>query len=411
MRARPFPDPRTVVGFRQTWLKDRVTEFLTGLAAQGYRRQPLQDFARRLRAFGEFAERHGVGEPAQLAGHIESFVRPIRRPRTRKAWHTFLHRFACFAVPRPPTPTLPAPPLDPRAQLVEGYAAFLREHRGLKRKTVATARRACAVFLAFVSDDGCADLALLRPESIHRFIVAQSTRYSRSALRSRCCTIRAFLDHLYRRHVIGSDLSSAAIVPREYKQERCPQFLTRTEVEAVLAAVDRGTPRGKRAYAMLMLLANYGLRGGEVRALRLDDIDWRNDRIRVAGRKAGNTTDYPLIAPVGEAILDYLRHGRPAGAHREVFLTAIAPVRPMTTTSPIAYQACKYLGRAKVTVARPGTHSFRYSCAQRLLDGGTSLKVIGDYLGHTHPDSTERYTKIAIDRLREVARGDVEELL
>ena len=411
MRARPFPDPRTVAGFRQPWLKDRVTEFQTGLAAQGYKRQSLQAFARRLRAFGKYVERHGVNEPAHLAGHIESFVRSIRQSRTRKAWHTFLHRFARFAAPQPLTPTLPAPPLDPRAHLVEGYTAFLREHRGLKRKTVATARRTCTMFLAFVAADTSTDLAALRPESIHRFIVAQSGRYSRSTLRSRCCTVRAFLGHLYRRHVVGSDLSGAVIVPREYKQERCPQFLTRTEVEAVLAAVDRTTPRGKRAYAMLMLLANYGLRGGEVRALRLDDIDWRNDRIRVAGRKAGNTTEYPLTAPVGEAILDYLRHGRPAGAHREVFLTTIAPVRPMASTGPIAYQACKHLARARVTVVRPGTHSFRYSCAQRLLDGGTSLKAIGDYLGHTHPDSTQRYTKIAIEQLREVACGDVEELL
>ena len=112
-----------------------------------------------------------------------------------------------------------------------------------------------------------------------------------------------------------------------------------------------------------------------------------------------------------QAILDYLKNSRPVSTHREVFLTTIAPVKPMASISPIAYQVCKYLARAKVTVARPGTHSFRYSCAQRLLDSGTSLKTIGDYLGHTHPDSTQRYTKIAIEQLREVARGDVEELL
>lgn len=407
MRARPFPDPRTVAGIRHPWLRDRVTEFLTGLAAQGFLRPSLQDFARRLRAFGEFAERHGVTGPAQLADHVEPFVRPIDRPRKRRAWGSFLHRFVRFVVPEP---TVPALSLDPHAQLVEGYAAFLREHRGLKPKTVTTARRTCTVFLAFVTADGCADLAALRPGTIHRFIVDQGARYSRSTLRSRCCTVRAFLGHLFRRHVVSSELSAAVIAPREYKHERCPRFLTRGEVEAVLAAIDRGTPRGKRTYAMLMLLANYGLRGGEVRTLRLGDIDWRDGRIRVAGRKAGNATDYPLTAAVGEAILDYLRHARPAGPYREVFLTAIAPVRAMRSTSSIAYQACRHLARAGVAVARPGTHSFRYSCAQRLLDAGTSLKAIGDYLGHTHPDSTQRYTKIAIEQLREVARGDVEEM-
>jgi site-specific recombinase XerD len=401
-----------VAGIRQTWLKDGVTEFLIGFVGQGFKRPSLQDFARRLRAFGEFAERHGVNDPAQLDDHVEPFVRPIHQPRKRRAWRNFLHQFARFAGAPPAEPARSeAGALDRRTQLVEEYAAFLREHRGLRPKTVATARFACTAFLGCVADDGCADLAALQPGSVHRFIVAQSKRYSRSTLRSRCCTIRGFLNHLYRRRAIASDLSGAVIVPREYKQERCPRFLTRAEVEAVLAAIDRGTPRGKRTYAMLMLLANYGLRGGEVRALRLDHIDWRNDRIRIAGRKAANATDYPLTAPVGEAILDYLEHGRPAGTHREVFLTVIAPVKPMSSTSPIAYQVCKYLARAGVTVARPGTHSFRYSCAQRLLDGGTSLKVIGDYLGHTHPDSTQRYTKIAIEQLREVAQGDVEELL
>src|SRR5207302_1972523 len=118
---------------------------------------------------------------------------------------------------------------------------------------------------------------------------------------------------------------------------------------------------------------------------RLDDIDWRNDRIRIANRKAGNSTDYPLAASVGEAILDYLKGGRPPSTHREVFLTAIAPIKPLTSPSPIAYQVQKYLTKAEVTIERPGTHSFRYSCAQRLLESGTPLKAIGDYLGHAHP--------------------------
>ena len=138
-----------------------------------------------------------------------------------------------------------------------------------------------------------------------------------------------------------------------------------------------------------------------MRSLRLDDIDWRSDCIRIANRKAGNCTDYPLSASVGEAILDYLRGGRPVSACREVFLMAIAPIKPLTRPEPIAYQVRKYLTRAGITIEHPGTHSFRYSCAQRLLEEGTPLKTIGDYLGHTHPDSTqERYLKIAIDQLR-----------
>jgi integrase len=335
-----------VAGIRQFWLKDSILAFLTNYIPLGFKRNSLLDFARRLRGFGEFVEGRGVTQPTQLIEHIEPFVRPMRNTRQQRTWRSFLRRFADFMMPQPLMPNQQTvEPPDARTQLVEEYIAFLLEHRGLKRKTIARARSTCMTFLSFITGD---DLTSLRPGCVHRFIVAQSQGYSRSNLRSQCCTIRGFLDHLYRRGAIGSDLSGAVIVPREYKQEQCPRFLTRAEVEAVLAAIDRRTASGKRAYAMLMLLANYGLRGGEVCTLRLSDIDWRNNRIRIARRKAGNSTDYPLTAAVGEAILDYLRFGRPYSPHREVFLTAIAPVRPMRSTSPIAYQVAQHRYRGPI---------------------------------------------------------------
>jgi site-specific recombinase XerD len=305
----------------------------------------------------------------------------------------------------------PPDTLDPQARLVEEYAAFLRDHRGLRPKSINKIHRASAAPLAFLAGGGCFDPATVGPEGIYQFIVAEAKHYSRAGLRARCGAIREFLAHLHRRGVLAADLSSAVIAPRVYKHEQCPRFLTRAQVKAVLAAIDRGTPSGKRSYAMLLLLATYGLRGIEVQSLRLDDIDWRNGRIRIANRKAGNSTDYPLAASAGEAILDYLKGGRPASTHREVFLTAIAPIKPLTSPSPIAYQVQKLLAQAGITVERPGTHSFRYSCAQRLLESDTPLKTIGDYLGHTHPESTRRYIKIALDQLREVALSDVEDVL
>jgi integrase len=160
-----------------------------------------------------------------------------------------------------------------------------------------------------------------------------------------------------------------------------------------------------------LLLATYGLRGIEVVRLRLDDIDWRNELFHVRNRKAGNSSTYPLSASVGTAILAYLREVRRAGGvHREVFLTLHAPYAPLAAGS-LRTQVKHYLKRAGIRVARPGTHSFRYSCAQRLFEQGMPLKSIGDFLGHRDPNSTERYTKIALEQLREVATGDGEELL
>src|SRR5438094_3667643 len=93
----------------------------------------------------------------------------------------------------------------------------------------------------------------------------------------------------------------------------------------VLSGVDRRAPCGKRDYAMLLLLATYGLRGCEVAALTLHDIDWRNDRLKISERKAGNSTAYPLSTVVGAAIVDYLKNGRPVSKDRQLFLRALAP--------------------------------------------------------------------------------------
>jgi site-specific recombinase XerD len=210
--------------------------------------------------------------------------------------------------------------------------------------------------------------------------------------------------------VVALDLSGVVIAPRVYQHDQCPRFLTRPQIDAVLAVIDRKTPVGRRDYAMLLLLTVYGLRGVEVARLRLEDVDWRNQKLHIRGRKSGNSTTYPLAASVDHALVDYLRHGRPPSPHREVFLSVIAPFRLLRSGAALAGHIVNYLHQAGIAVDRPGTHLFRYSCAQRLFEEGMSLKCIGDYLGHSDLHSTQRYTKIAIDQLREVALGDAEEL-
>jgi len=226
-----------------------------------------------------------------------------------------------------------------------------------------------------------------------------------------CSMLRDFLPFLHRRGVIAVDLAAAVVSPRLYQQEQCPRFLTRPEVEAVLAAIDRHTPVGQRDYAMVLLLATYGLRAIEVIQLYLDDINWRDQSLQIRRRKAGNRTTYPLSVPVGEAIVAYLRHVRPASPHREVFLKMAAPFTPLGSSLALTRQVQRYLARAGVRVARPGAHCFRYSCAQRLFEQDVPLKSIGDFLGHRSPATTQRYTQIDLERLREVAVGGGEDLL
>jgi integrase len=161
---------------------------------------------------------------------------------------------------------------------------------------------------------------------------------------------------------------------------------------------------------MLLLLVTYGLRAREVTALTLDDIDWKRERLAVPERKAGHSTAFPLSPVVGAALADYLQHGRPASSDRHVFFRAAAPIRPVGTAA-ISACARTYLLLAGIDVPRPGSHTLRHTCVQRLVDDGFTLKTIGDFVGHRSAKSTEVYAKVDVENLREVALGDGEQVL
>jgi site-specific recombinase XerD len=357
--------------------------------------------------------RQGVSDLVAVPQWIDPFVAQIhcRDQHRRKLRRAFLRFVHFLQQKRHMSAVEPQRVLALHADLVEAYLQRLREQRGLCLASLAVMRRPCQALMAFAAEEGIADLRLLRPETIHEFLARQAKQCNRQTMRSRCAVLRDFLADLHRRGKVAVNLAGAVLAPRVYRHEQCPRYLARAEIDAVLAVIDRQTPIGRRDYAMVLLLAVYGLRGIEVVHLRLDDLDWRRQLIHVRCRKAGNNTTYPLSVPVGEAILAYLRQDRPASAHREVFLTMVAPLTPFASSEGLANQVKKYLAKAGIGVEKPGTHSFRYSCAQRLFEVGTPLKTIGDYLGHRDTSTTQRYTMIALDQLREVATGDGEDLL
>ncbi len=231
-----------------------------------------------------------------------------------------------------------------------------------------------------------------------------------TTVRTGCGVLRVFLRYAHRQGLLAADLSKAVEWPVAYQLSGIPRSISRAEVGLVLGAVDRRTPCGKRDYAILLLLVTYGLRAREVAALTLDDIDWRRDRLAIPGRKAGHSTAFPLSAVAGEALVDYLLHGRPPSSDRHVFFRALAPAGP---ASRVAVSACArhYLLKAGIQVPRPGSHTLRHTCVQRLVDAGFGFKAIGDFIGHRSPASTAIYAKVAIEPLRQVALGDGEQVL
>jgi integrase len=209
---------------------------------------------------------------------------------------------------------------------------------------------------------------------------------------------------------VSQDLSRAVGAPQTHRLSGIPRAVTWDEVRRMLGQVDRRTIVGRRDYAILLLLVTYGLRAREVAALTVDDVDWRNDRLYVPQRKGGHSTTYPLSPIVGNAILDYVQHGRPTTGDRHLFFRVVAPRTP-ATVHVIGCVAAQHLRAAGVSVPRMGSHTLRHTCVQRLVDAGLSLKTIGDYVGHRHASSTQIYSKVDVETLRAVACGDGEEVV
>jgi site-specific recombinase XerD len=169
-----------------------------------------------------------------------------------------------------------------------------------------------------------------------------------------------------------------------------------------LDATDRTTRMGLRDYAMFFLIATYGLRACDILALTLDDMRWRQGEIRVAQRKTGHPLVLPLTDAAAEAVLHYLRDGRPQIPSRQLFLRVRAPMGPLKATAVNdAFEA--WYKRSGLKLPATGVHCLRHSYALHLLRQGISLKTIGDLLGHRSAESTCVYLRLDVDDLRQVA--------
>ena len=233
--------------------------------------------------------------------------------------------------------------------------------------------------------------------------------WSRRTIHDYAQRLRAFFLFAEAHGLCRVGLARGIIGPRFMADETVPKGVRREDVLRLLASVQGDRPVDKRDCAILMLFVAYGLRAGEVVGLRLDDLDWENEIIRVRCPKTGRTHVWPLSPDVGNAILRYIREGRPTGVGRSLFYTSHAPIRPVgrKTLGKIVRDRLAGIG---IVTGRRGTHALRHAAAQHLLDQGMSMKVIGDFLGHRDPSSTAIYAKVNLAALREVAALDLEGL-
>lgn len=283
------------------------------------------------------------------------------------------------------------------------YGEYLRNVRGLAATTIRQHLVTAMEFLdhlGFGSSPG--KLARVNASDIEQFIKGHGRRIGRTSLQHVVAQVRGFLRFLALSDEIAPGLETQIDTPRVYRGESLPRALPWGTVKAFMASIDRSTPMGRRDYAIFLLITTYGMRSCEVVNLRLEDIEWRRDCIRLVQRKTGGSLFLPLTNAVGASLVDYLRHGRPGLPFREVFLRARAPMGTLKPTAVNeAFQA--WGRRAGLEIPFQGSHCLRHSLAVHLLRQGASLKEIGDILGHHSAESTCVYIRLAVEDLRDVA--------
>jgi site-specific recombinase XerD len=296
------------------------------------------------------------------------------------------------------------------AAQIDAFAHHMRDERGLSPVTISTRCERLTWFFGELRAPRDT-LAAITVADVDAFIESKGKQgWTRASLAALAGSLRSFFSFAEARGWCAPGITAAIESPQLYAREGIPEGPSWDDVQRLLVGSSGDRPADIRDHAILMLLAVYGLRRGEVAGLRLDDLDWEGELIHITRPKQRRAQHYPLLPAVGDAILRYLREVRPRCNTRALFLTLGAPIRPLSAASitPIAHGRLSRLG---LKLSPRGAHCLRHACASHLLASGFSLKQIGDYLGHRSANSTLSYTKVDLIGLRQVAELDLGELL
>lgn len=406
-----FKYPGVVARHRAGPFAEARERFLNHCAAQGLAGVTLLRHARELLVIAERIDitiGQTIGSPVIEAAadrwareqHDRRRVRVLRWSRqlfvqTAINWLRFLGRLDELK-----------PKAIPFADRLADFAAYQDNERGLSAVTIRGQGWHVEKFLSWLGDQNRSfdDVCL---EDVDAFLASNGKRgWGRVSMATCAKALRAFFRHAAGRGWCAANIAAGIDGPRLFQHEGLPAGPPWPDVQRLIASASGVSTRDIRDRAILMLLAIYGFRSGEIASLRLEDLNWESEIISIGRSKTRRVQEYPLVNEAGEAILRYLQQVRPRCAQREIFLTLKPPFRRLSHGALYRLVSTR-LGELGIRVPRRGPHSLRHACAGRLVAEGFSLKEIGDHLGHRSAEATRIYAKVDLVGLREVANFDL----
>jgi integrase/recombinase XerD len=381
--------------------------FLVELRERGYGWTAVHARMRLMAGLSDWIASRGV-EPRQLTqALIVEFLGTVRvsgrgmqwcSPTSERELVDYLRRVGLVPEPEAPVVT------DPVELLVGEFVEYLARERGLApdSSSVYEYTRIARLFLAGRLDRDGGGLDRVTAGDVTAFVLAECRRRSYRMSCALVTSLRGLLRFVFVEGLMSADLTGAVPGVAKWRAASLPKAIPTERVSRMLASCDRTTSVGRRDFAIVLMLSRLGLRACEVAKLRVADIDWRAGELIVRG-KGDRHERLPLPADVGEALVDYLRQGRPERKDPHLFLKARAPFGPLTggdgAIGMLVRAACKRAGLEPV-----GVHSLRHTVATEVLRAGAPLEEVASLLRHRRHATTVIYAKVDWERLRDLAR-------
>lgn len=288
------------------------------------------------------------------------------------------------------------------AESITEYLSIL-ERQLLTKGTIDSHRLYLGRFNDYFIKRGVEKLNDITPELLLGYVNSLNYHGNGAGYRALSVT-KKYLRFLYENEYLTKDYTHLTPNSNYKKQSKLPSIYTEDEISKMLGAVDRGNPKGKRDYAMLLLSSYLGLRASDVCQLQFSEIDWDTDTISLVQKKTLQRIELPLLPIIGNAIIDYLKYGRPKNDSNYVFLQQVPDYRCLAQ-STFHNIVTEYFVRAGISIndRKHGPHALRHSLAGRLLGAHTPMPTISEVLGHTNIESTNNYLRVDLIKLRQCA--------
>lgn len=278
----------------------------------------------------------------------------------------------------------------------EDYFESLKAHGVSEKKTIPSYKRIVSNFIEYLLENGVSHISEIIEACIVKFIESRQYRQ-----KEYIGTIRRFLNYLYREELIAKNYSYVLqSLGKNIKHVKTLSFYSPDEIQQLEESISRTSNVGKRDYAMVAICSRLGLRVSDVANLSFKDINWENNSINIIQFKTGNPLTLPLLPIVGNAIIDYLKNGRPKSTSNKIFLSCRPPYGEMNPGSVHGAIAVAFRQSGVDFGDRHhGGHALRFSLAQRMLDKSTPIHIISETLGHTEVDTTSTYVRIDLTHM------------